>query len=103
MKKISILRFLLIALFINMCMAMSAETIGDFEVTLDYDNKTAELLKYNGSATELAIPSSVTLEGVAYSVTSIGESCFYQCESIKSISIPESVKSIGTWCFGNCI
>ena len=102
MKKISILRFLLIALFINMCMAMSAETIGDFEVTLDYDNKTAELLKYNGSATELAIPSSVTLEGVAYSVTSIGESCFYQCESIKSISIPESVKSIGTWCFGNC-
>lgn len=102
MKKISILRFLLVGLFANMCMAMGAEKIGDFETNLDNENKTAELQEYNGSATELVIPSSVTYEGVAYIVTSLGEKCFYGCETIKSISIPESVTSIGDGCFRSC-
>lgn len=34
MKKISILRFLLVGLFANMCMAMGAEKIGDFGLSV---------------------------------------------------------------------
>ena len=33
----------------------------------------------------------------------IGDGCFYQCRQLKSISIPESVKKIGSWIFDACV
>ena len=35
-------------------------------------------------------------------VTSIGNSAFYECKSLTSINIPDSVTSIGNWAFGGC-
>ena len=66
--------------------------------------KTAEVTssdgtKYSGSIT---IPATVTYDGVAYSVTSIGEWAFYYCTSLTAITIPEGVTSIGGEAFAGC-
>ena len=82
----------------------------DFRVDGIYYNKlsstTVEVTSrtngyyYSGDVT---IPETVTDEGSAYSVTSIGESAFYYCSSLTSISIPNSVTSIGESAFQDCI
>ncbi len=54
---------------------------------------------YSGSIT---IPATVTYDGVAYSVTSIGEEAFSKCSSLTAINIPEGVTSIGSGAFYGC-
>ena len=105
MKNLVTLRFMLVSLFAIMSMAVSADIIysidDGFRYKFDTEAKTAELAKYNGSATAV-ISESVTYEGVVYSVTSLGEDCFYGCSSLTSINIPSSVTSLGEYCFYSC-
>ena len=54
--------------------------------------------EYSGS---IAIPTTVTHEGVTYSVTSIGEWAFSKCR-LTDITIPASVTSIGNSAFDRC-
>ena len=61
-----------------------------------YNNYTNE---YSGSIT---LPATVTHNGVAYSVTSIGERAFYDCSSLAAITLPEGVTSIGEDAFYYC-
>ena len=90
-----------------MSMAVSARIIeystdDGFKYNLDTKTNTAELAKYNGSATEVSISESVTYEGVMYSVTSLGYACLYGCSSLTSINIPSSVTSLREKCFADC-
>ena len=39
---------------------------------------------------------------INYGVTSIGNYAFYYCESLTSVSIPNSVTSIGNYAFSGC-
>ena len=55
--------------------------------------------KYSG---EVVIPESVEHEGVAYSVTSIGNYAFEYCDGLTSVTIPNSVTSIGQSAFDGC-
>ena len=55
--------------------------------------------KYSG---EVVIPESVEHEGSAYCVTSIGDNAFCECFSLTSITIPNSVTSIGRDAFYGC-
>ena len=98
---------MLVSLFAIMSMAVNADiveysTSDGFKYKLDTETKTAELAKYNGSATAVSISESVTYEGVVYSVTSLGYRCFYDCSSLTSINIPSSVTSIGDYAFFDC-
>ncbi|MBQ4547901.1 MAG: leucine-rich repeat domain-containing protein, partial [Bacteroidales bacterium] len=63
-----------------------------------------EVICSTNPATETAItiPSSVEINGVECSVTTIGNSAFYYCYGLTSIEIPNSVTSIGDWAFYNC-
>ena len=84
----------------------------------DFVIEDGNLLEYNGNDNNVVIPDdgSVTSLGdgcflwceslesitIPESVTSLGDDCFYYCTSLKSIEIPASVTTIGEEAFGNC-
>ena len=55
--------------------------------------------KYSG---EVVIPSSITVEGKEYPVTSIGQDAFRECSGLTSVTIPNTVTSIGASAFAYC-
>ena len=50
----------------------------------------------------VTIPESVTYNGNTYSVTSIGDYAFYDCDGLTSVVIPNSVTSIEEAAFEGC-
>lgn len=76
-----------------------AATSGDFKYEiLSETDKTCEITKYNGNATDLTIPSAID----GYAVTSIGGVAFDGCTSLTNIIMPDSVTSIGNGAFEGC-
>jgi hypothetical protein len=52
---------------------------------------------------QIDIPSTLSVDGKTFDVTSIGDLSFFMCESLKSISIPASVTTIGKKAFEGCM
>lgn len=50
----------------------------------------------------ISFPSTVTYEGVNYTVTAIGISAFYRCRNITAITLPNTIKTIGAHAFYQC-
>lgn len=74
----------------------SAATSGDFEYTV-LDDGTAEITAYNGSVSELKIPSELG----GYAVTSIGSMAFFKCD-ITSLTLGDGVTTIEFQAFMGC-
>ena len=73
-----------------------------FEIT-DPTNKWVEVVGLkNYNVETVIIPSSITIGGKEYKVTSIGEDAFRCCENLTSITIPSSVTNIGEGAFYGC-
>lgn len=56
----------------------------------------------NKKASSVQIPSSVTIDGVKYRVTSIADNAFKGNKTLKKITIPSTVTKIGKKAFYNC-
>ena len=79
--------------------ASEVASASDFTVTPNSDGKTAVLSAYTGKATDIEIPSTVTVDAVTYTVTGIGENTFKNKTTITNIVIPDTVTSIGANAF----
>ena len=73
------------------------KTEGDFEYEL-LENGTAGITRYNGSTAYLTIPSELG----EYEVTSIGRFAFTGCDSLRMITIPDTVQTITSNPFAGC-
>ena len=61
--------------------------------------KTKDYNSYSGS---VVIPTEVTYNNNTLKVTSIGDGAFYDCSSLASVTIPNSVTRIGESAFRYC-
>ena len=81
-------------------MAIQAQTTVDgINYNLKSD-KTAEVTNSNVTG-DIVIPEKITVDGVEYSVTSIGYQAFKNCSDLTSVKMP-SVTSIGREAFSSC-
>ena len=105
MKHLNIFKRALLALLIlcsSSVWAYEFEVDGIYYNITDETSRTVEVTygenKYTGN---VIIPSTVTYNSVAYSVTGIGSYAFNYCTSLTSITIPNSVTSIGNNAFSH--
>ena len=97
--------FLFLAVLLSLPMLAEEVMIDGIRYDLVAKAKLATVIKkssgkYSG---EVVIPESVEHEGVAYSVTSIGNSAFLFCSGLTSVTIPNSVTIIGYEAFYRCL
>ena len=74
-----------------------------FVVVLDENgDKYITIAGYNGSSTNVIIPSSINVNGEDIPVKTIADNAFYNSKTIISVTIPDSVTTIGYSAFGSC-
>ena len=93
--------FLSLAVLLSLPVLAAQVEIDGIKYDLNAEAKQATVIKkssgeYSG---EVVIPESVEHKGAAYSVTSIGERAFIFCSGLTSVTIPNSVTSIGDHAF----
>lgn len=71
---------------------------GVYEYTINEQDGTAAIEKYNGSEKSVSVPSK--LDG--YTVTAIGENSFANCTSVETVTVPNTVTQIGKCAFFGC-
>ena len=99
----------LLALAASTCPLFATVNIDGLEYLLDWDNYTAIFCGCNSGMTDITIPSKVTYkepmisdQEKKFDVTSIGYQALKGNVSIKTISIPNSVKTIDKYAFSGC-
>ena len=69
-------------------------------------NQTAAVQPYNtllGNPYRgaITIPQTVEYGGITYTVTALGASAFENCVEVTSLTLPQTIRSIGSYCFYN--
>ena len=100
-------RTFIIAMLLASAMGVSAEKVeaivGDLKYEIDTETKEASVIKGDYSGLYfVTIPEKIAVEGVDYAVTSIGDYAFNMVSKLTSVTLPNSVKSIGYRGFSSC-
>ncbi len=56
----------------------------------------------NSSATDIIVPSQFDVEGKTYKIVGVDSRAFWGNKNIRSVLLPNSIKSIGEWAFLGC-
>lgn len=109
MQKHRIIKFLLFLLLIGLIYFCSDSSPFEkdgiyFSVTQDGKGVTVthKTTSYNSYAGDVVIPDKVTMNGNKYTVIGIDKYAFAYCEHLESVTIPESIISIGDMAFFGC-
>ena len=100
--------FLVVMMLMTTSNLFASEFIDDFGICyrLDPITKTATLhhaLLRDGRDIDIVIPEKITDEnGKTYRVVELEEKCFYNCSDLISVTIPPTVRSLGSRCFLDC-
>lgn len=99
----------LITPLVLMAMAVTANADNGRNVQIDgikyhISNHSATVIKYTGSkySGDIVIPETIQCDGENIVVRTIGEEAFYECDGITSVTLPESIDSIGICAFWGC-
>lgn len=95
-KKLTVL--MIPVLMILQLFPVSAHADNTFSYVLKADG-TAEIFCLNPSIESAEIPAQID----GHSVTSLAERCFADCISLKSVTIPDTVRTFGAYAFYDCI
>lgn len=109
-KNILLSVFLMIGLLLLLPNTVNANTTNEYVDTstnikylLDEETKTATVTGYVETvAMDITIPSQIINGSNEYIVTKIEDLAFLQCDTVKSITIPKTVTSIGEKVFNRC-
>ena len=78
------------------------QTIGGLEYEITGSSEV-ELVGFSVEPTSsLDVPSTVTIDGSTYNVTSIGERSFFDCSGITEVALGVNIESIGEAAFAGC-
>ena len=76
----------------------SLEAIVTTSEGLEFDTDTGTITGYNGSASTLNIPSTISDVSVEY----IGVAAFGNCTTLTEVTLPSTLVTIGGWGFSGC-
>lgn len=78
-------------------------SLGDLNFSIiSTDEKTVQVYKNGYPKGDIVIPSTVTIDGDTYTVVAVKERGFASCADIVSVTLPESVNTIGESAFSHC-
>jgi uncharacterized repeat protein (TIGR02543 family) len=77
-------------------------TSGSSDFTYTISDNEAAITGYTGSDRDVIIPDTIIEGGTSYPVTAIGNSVFYNCTDLTSITLPDGLTSLGESVFENC-
>lgn len=88
--------FMVIWLCCNVsCFAGTELNNGTFKYEADFYNNTCAIIEYVGSSSTVEIPESID----GYKVVELGRECFQYKKGVKRVTIPDTVKTIGSMAF----
>ena len=73
-----------------------------FEPISDTEVRLVCLDEESGFNGDIVVPARVNINGEFYSVTSIGDVAFYDCENLRNVALPDSITEIGRFAFNMC-
>lgn len=73
-----------------------------FEYETNGSEATVTGIELTENVTTVTIPSTVTIEGVEYTVTAIGNEAFRGYRNLTSVTLPNTLTTIGDWAFYYC-
>ena len=101
MKRLAL--FICTLLCANVLSAQTEFIVGNLRYKVNSSNPTeVSVGKVDNTITTANIPATVSYNGTTYSVTSIGNSAFYICHSLTSVTIGNGVTSIDWGAFWGC-
>lgn len=75
-------------------------TVGDWEFS--QSSGTVYASKYVGTAKEVTVPTSVTINGSTYVIRVLGDKAFDSNTTVEKVTVPAKITQIGDYSFRNC-